>query len=420
MENNYSVYYHYNKINGKYYVGITKQEPTVRWNKGYGYIKNKHFFSAIKKYGWDNFEHVVIETGLSVEMAVALEKRLIKECDSYKHGYNQSLGGESVSGYRMSEETKQKIREANSGEKSYWYGKKIPRGIVEIVARKHINHPTSSKQINQYNLNGEYINTYPSIAEARRKYGNINIERAIKTCGKTGKYMWRYYTGNTNDIEPYCKYENRKTKPFEPVIQFDLQGCIIGSYFKREDLVDAGYDFNLVYQSCTLRHNTAQGYIWRFFNEERGKKYGNHYMEIEWFVKNVINKENVSCKKVVQFDINGNFIKEYNSVKQVHDELNVSCNVIVLCCKGKKKTAKDSIWCYADELNSLSKKIAFANKPNKKCRIRRYTLDGVFIDEFSGIKPAVKQLGFGTPCVIDACCFGMIDNAFGYIWRYAE
>ena len=38
-KNNYSVYYHYNPANDKYYIGITKQEPERRWNNGYGYHK---------------------------------------------------------------------------------------------------------------------------------------------------------------------------------------------------------------------------------------------------------------------------------------------------------------------------------------------------------------------------------------------
>ena len=116
----YTVYSH-TSPSGKVYVGITKQRPTARWERGEGYKYNTHFYNAIQKYGWDNFEHRVLYTGLSKEEAEATEIRLIEKFDltNRKHGYNRDLGGNL-----RSEETIRKCAEANSGEKSYWYGKK--------------------------------------------------------------------------------------------------------------------------------------------------------------------------------------------------------------------------------------------------------------------------------------------------------
>ena len=52
----YIVYQHKNKINGKVYIGITMQDPERRWRHGEGYKSSPHFYAAIQKYGWDNFE----------------------------------------------------------------------------------------------------------------------------------------------------------------------------------------------------------------------------------------------------------------------------------------------------------------------------------------------------------------------------
>ena len=38
---NYKVYVHINKVNGKRYYGITKQEVEKRWNNGKGYRQAK-------------------------------------------------------------------------------------------------------------------------------------------------------------------------------------------------------------------------------------------------------------------------------------------------------------------------------------------------------------------------------------------
>ena len=58
-DNKWTVYIHISPSN-KYYVGITSQKPKDRWHGGSGYKKNDHFYRVIKKYGWDNFQHVII------------------------------------------------------------------------------------------------------------------------------------------------------------------------------------------------------------------------------------------------------------------------------------------------------------------------------------------------------------------------
>ena len=116
----YSVYSH-TSPSGKVYIGITKQRPTARWGNGRGYKENRHFTNAIIKYGWDNFTHRVLYTGLTKEEAEETEIRLIAKgkCTDTRFGYNRDLGGKL-----HSEETAQKLSEARKGENAYWYGKK--------------------------------------------------------------------------------------------------------------------------------------------------------------------------------------------------------------------------------------------------------------------------------------------------------
>lgn len=57
------IYCHRNKINNKVYIGQTKNLPKVRWGKdGSNYKKQIYFYRDIIKYGWDNFEHNILET----------------------------------------------------------------------------------------------------------------------------------------------------------------------------------------------------------------------------------------------------------------------------------------------------------------------------------------------------------------------
>ena len=110
--------YKHTSPNGKVYIGITGQKPKYRWNNGNGYIENKHFYSAILKYGWDNIKHDILETGLTKEQACAKEFELIAYYDSNNRekGYNNSKGGEcSALGMHHSIESRRKISEGNKG-----------------------------------------------------------------------------------------------------------------------------------------------------------------------------------------------------------------------------------------------------------------------------------------------------------------
>ena len=113
MSNNYVVYIHISPSN-KRYVGITSQEPKRRWQNGRGYYKNIHFTNAINKYGWDNFQHIIIARGLDKETAKWLEIELIRELDlkNEDKGYNITDGGDTS--VPCSKETKEIISKTNS------------------------------------------------------------------------------------------------------------------------------------------------------------------------------------------------------------------------------------------------------------------------------------------------------------------
>jgi group I intron endonuclease len=128
-ERNYYIYKH-TSPSGKVYIGMTKQNPKIRWRKdGSGYKNNRYFDRAIQKYGWDNFQHEILYEGLTKEDASMKEKELIKQYKSNnsEYGYNISSGGEGGrEGVPQSEEAKRKVSIANkgrlAGEKNHLYG----------------------------------------------------------------------------------------------------------------------------------------------------------------------------------------------------------------------------------------------------------------------------------------------------------
>lgn len=53
-------------------------------------------------------------------------------------------------------------------------------------------------------------------------------------------------------------------------------------------------------------------------------------------------------KKVNQFDLQGNFIKQWNSTREIERELKINHSLISNCCRGKRDTVKEYIWKYKD------------------------------------------------------------------------
>lgn len=96
MKENYCVYMHTLKIDGRKYIGITNRNPKIRWANGKGYHHNAYFTNAINKYGWNNFKHEILFENLSKEQACLKEQALIKLFHTTEHnfGFNMTSGGE--------------------------------------------------------------------------------------------------------------------------------------------------------------------------------------------------------------------------------------------------------------------------------------------------------------------------------------
>lgn len=174
----YTVYMHINKINKKKYIGITGQKPEDRWKNGTGYKIGSHFRNAIEKYGWENFDHIIIYDNLTKEQACEIEIKLIKQYNTANrlYGYNNSTGGEINFTFKHSEETKRKMSEAA----------KLRNHDIQIQAMKKKN----MKSV----ICIETGIIYESASEAARQ---LKIKNHISEvcCGKRktcGGYHWKF------------------------------------------------------------------------------------------------------------------------------------------------------------------------------------------------------------------------------------
>ena len=217
----YTVYQHKNKINGKVYIGITSQKLEQRWgSQGCNYKSSPHFYSAIQKYGWDNFEHNILFTDLTKE------QELIKEYNSMNRefGYNSTSGGDI---FTMNEETKQKISQAMIGnqnglghpcseekkekisnaQKGRKFTEEHKQKLSEAAKNRHVPCLEEKKQILKEKSHKKSVyceeldKIFESVQECSRQLGipATNISKLCNGRGKTLKgYHLRYYNDTIN------------------------------------------------------------------------------------------------------------------------------------------------------------------------------------------------------------------------------
>ena len=187
--NSFTVYIHLNKLNGKRYIGITSQSVTRRWRPdGTGYKNNPYFWHAICKYGWNNFEHIVVATGLSRDAACSMEKDLILQYQSndLQHGYNISDGGEfnimpEATRKRLSEQMKGKY----VGAKNPNYGNHKLAGKNNPLYGKHLSEETKRKISESRKGKGLHVFSEEHKRKISENHGGGAPKRKVR-CVETG------------------------------------------------------------------------------------------------------------------------------------------------------------------------------------------------------------------------------------------
>ena len=201
----YCVYAHINMTNGKIYIGQTKRgyNPNKRWNNGDGYKDNEHFYRAIQKYGWDNFDHEIIASNLTVDEANHFEELLIKELDTMnpEKGYNLRSGGENnipseQTRKKQSESAKKRFENPDERER---YSISAKKKFENIEERQKISRGRKGKMCGENHPN----------------YGKDPSKKAIekrKQTTSTEEYRKKMSEKNSRANNPHARKFNQYDK----------------------------------------------------------------------------------------------------------------------------------------------------------------------------------------------------------------
>lgn len=264
MEKTYCIYKHTNKINGKIYIGQTCQKPEHRWGKqGQNYTERQPlFYSAIQKYGWDNFEHTIIIDNLTQEEANQQETYWINYYQSniLDYGYNLTSGGDKT---EVSIQTREKLSQKRKD-----YLTKHPDVLSQM-------RESSLQAVCKSIICLETGIVYQSAAEASKDTG-IDYRDLSACCNhkkyNTHKTHWEFYN------EEYLLEDNRiaRIKELEALA---YQGRRKGA--KQVLCVETGEIFNSATEAgkikkinfsnicavCRGDRNIAGGYHWKYVVE---------------------------------------------------------------------------------------------------------------------------------------------------------
>lgn len=104
-----------------------------------------------------------------------------------------------------------------------------------------------------------------------------------------------------------------------------------------------------------LTHEDME-FLWKRDNADKMKepsidrinKNGNYELKNCQFIEMNINRIKDRLKPIIQYSLNGQFIKEWQSATQIELELKIDNSSISKCCKGIRTLAGGFIWKYKE------------------------------------------------------------------------
>jgi hypothetical protein len=140
-------------------------------------IENRPLYRAIEKYGIENFS---IEEVEETDNPEEREKYWIEYYGSFKNGYNATLGGDGrpyidydlvIATYRELKNQRKVAEKLNIHYDTVSYilkAKKEP-----VLSHLEVSQKATGKIINQYDLNENYIQSFPSVKAAADALGKV-------------------------------------------------------------------------------------------------------------------------------------------------------------------------------------------------------------------------------------------------------
>jgi group I intron endonuclease len=168
-----------NLKNNKIYIGVTGRRLVDRIKFHYLYAENRakstcKFAEALKEYPYHDWNWEIIDQAHDSSKAYQLEVYYIDKHNSYIEGYNSTIGGIGSHGRILSEETRKRISESNTGKE------------VSEETRKKLSEACKGRVLSEDDKKSK------SIAARNRPCMSISGHKGIQAIKKNGEIVgWK-------------------------------------------------------------------------------------------------------------------------------------------------------------------------------------------------------------------------------------
>jgi len=300
------------------------------------------------------------------------------------------------------------------------------------------------------NVDDGYLGSGRALVLAIKKYGKENFTREMLCVCKTKEEAFKNeaifikeyktltsengynlsVTGGTECCGRHSKESKKKMrdKAFcRAILQYSLEGDLVKKW---GNAAITGRSLNIDsrnIRACAMGiQPSAYGSIWVFRDSKKEVK------DIHKWVKELVtrraNKKPANSKSILQYSLNGDFVKEWESGNSVQRRLGFSRGTIGSCLYRKKPTAHGFIWRFKGDVKDITKISKEVKEDIEKRKQRgdplskpllQYGLDGKFIKKWEGASVIHRVLGFSQGN-ISSCARGERPRANGFIWQFKE
>lgn len=202
------------------------------------------------------------------------------------------------------------------------------------------------RQVTQYTMTGKKLRTFLSIRAAAiflhlSESGIVAVlkERQVSS----GGFVWRYGNASTVDLKPFLEKRaiHRKRLRGTKVSQYDTSGKRLNTYLTMSDAgAGAGVLPTEICVAVNGKRKSAGGFIWR-------KGWGKKQIDVKQDSYGELLRAKVRWKKVKQYNLKGEYLKTFESVKAAAESVEVRPSAMSAALKSKSNLAGGYKWRFA-------------------------------------------------------------------------